>query len=155
MGHDGAVTTLLEIMAAYFQEQQWTFEQATDRPLLRLPFDHRGEGWTCYAEAREAQHRVIFYAVPPVTVPEHRRAAAAELIARANFGVTIGNLELDFADGEVRCKTSLDVTGDRLSPALMHSLVLANLKVMHHYLPAVKAVIAGATPADTIARAGG
>lgn len=149
------VGTLLETMAAYFEAQQWTFEQATDRPLLRMPFDHKGEPWTCYAEAREVQHRVIFYAVPPVTVPEPRRAAMAELVARANFGVTIGNLELDMNDGEVRCKTSLDVTGDRLTPALMHSLVLANLKVMHHYLPSVKAVIAGALPIDAIARAGG
>jgi hypothetical protein len=142
-------------MAAYFREQQWTVEQATDRPLLRMPFDHKGEPWTCYAEAREAQHRVIFYAVPPVTVPEPKRAAMAELIARANYGVTIGNLELDMSDGEVRCKTSLDVTGDRLSHPLLHSLVLANLKVMHHYLPAIRAVLAGATPADAIARAGG
>ena len=44
-------------------------EAATDRPVLRLPFEHAGEQWTCYCEVREAQHRVVFYTVPAVTVP--------------------------------------------------------------------------------------
>ena len=35
------------------------------------------------------------------------RVAAAEFEPRANFGLDIGNLELDMTDGEVRYKSSL------------------------------------------------
>lgn len=147
--------TNFELVVAYFQEQKWAFEQAAERTVLRLPFEHKGQQWVCYADVREEQRRVLFYVVAPVTVPEPRRSAMAELVARANFGLAIGNLELDFADGEVRCKTSIDVTGDRLSTPLFHQLVVTNLKVMRHYLPAVQAVLAGLTPFDAIARAGG
>ncbi|HVV87848.1 MAG TPA: YbjN domain-containing protein [Kofleriaceae bacterium] len=145
----------LELVADYFKQQKWTFEAAEDRPVLRLPFEHKGEVWTCYAEVREEQQRVIFYTVPPLTVPEPQRRAMAELITRANFGLAVGNFELDFTDGELRCKTSIDVTGDRLSHALLHQLVVANLRLVRHYLPAVRALLAGATPFDAINRAGG
>lgn len=153
--HNDHVPTLFEIVTDYFQQQRWTFEAATDRPVLRLPFEHGGQTWTCYAEVREQQQRFLFYTVPPVTVPEAARRAMSELVTRANFGIPIGNLELDLADGELRCKTSIDVTGDRLSHPLIHQLVLTNLKIVRIYLPAVRAVLAGAAPADAIAQAGG
>ncbi len=49
--------------------------------------------------------------------------AVAEFITRANFGIVIGNFEIDFSDGEIRYKTSIDVEGDRPSFALIKRLV--------------------------------
>jgi hypothetical protein len=147
--------SLLELVTAYFREQKWTFEQAADRPVLRLPLQKGAETWVCYAEVNEERHRVVFYVVAPMTVPDADRRAVVELITRANYGLAIGNFELDYADGELRYKTSIDVSGDRLSQALLHQLVLTGVKVMNHYLPAVKAVLAGAAPAEAIIRAGG
>ena len=149
------MNTILELMHAYFRDQKWTFELAEDRPVLRLPLQRGNQTWICYAEAHEERHRAVFYVVAPVTVPTDRRLAIAELITRANYGLAIGNFELDFADGELRYKTSIDVSGDRLSTALLHQLVLTAVKVMNHYLPTVMAVLAGAAPAEAIHRAGG
>lgn len=146
---------LIDNAAEYFRQQKWTIEAASDRPVLRLPFEHQGEVWMCYAEAREEQNRVIFYTVLPVNVPDAQRRTMAELITRANYGLAVGNFELDFGDGELRCKTSIDVSGDRLSHALLHQLVVINLRLVRHYLPAVRGVLAGATPFDAITRAGG
>jgi hypothetical protein len=149
------VATILETMTAYFRDQQWTFEQAADRPVLRLPLQKGNQTWSCYAEAHEERHRFVFYVVAPVTVPPARVPAIAELITRANYGLAIGNFELDYADGELRYKTSIDVTGDRLTQPLLHQLVLTNVRVMNHYLPAIAAVLAGTAPADALHRAGG
>lgn len=49
--------------------------------------------------------------------------AVAEFIARGNFGIVIGNFEIDFSDGEIPYKTSIDVKGDRPSFALIKRLV--------------------------------
>jgi len=46
-----------------------------------------------------------------------KRGAVAEFINRANYGIIIGNFEMDFADGEIRYKTSIDVQGDKLTSA--------------------------------------
>ncbi len=69
-----------------------------------------------------------------------RRAALAEFVTRANFGLVVGNFEMDMDDGEVRYKTSIDVEGDRLSTALLHQLVRVNLEMMDKYLPGLYAV---------------
>ena len=55
--------------------------------------------------------------------------------------MVIGNFELDFSDGEIRYKTSLDVEGDRLSNALIKQTVYLNVLTMDKYLPALVAVI--------------
>jgi len=42
-----------------------------------------------------------------------------KFLTRANYGMMIGNFEMDFTDGEIRYKTSIDVEGDKLSSALI------------------------------------
>jgi hypothetical protein len=72
-------------------------------------------------------------------------------LTRANFGLNIGNFEMDFSDGEIRYKTSIDVTHDRLTHGLIDPLVEASLVAMDDYLPGIKSVIAGeATPHEAI-----
>ena len=51
----------------------------------------------------------------------------AQFLTPANYGTLIGNFELDFKDGEIRYKTSIDVEGDRLTPALIKRLVYSTL----------------------------
>jgi hypothetical protein len=50
---------------------------------------------------------------------------------------------MDFADGEIRYKTSIDVEGSHLDSALIGQLVYANVQVMNTYLPCIMAVIDG------------
>jgi len=65
----------------------------------------------------------------------------------------IGNFELDFADGEIRYKTSIDVKGDFLSFELIKQLVYANVTMMDEYLPGIISVIDGdVLPKDAIAQ---
>jgi hypothetical protein len=108
--------------------------------------------WCVFARTLEAEQEVAIYSSSPVEVAPERRQAMSELVTRANFGLVIGNFELDLADGELRFKTSIDVEGDRLSEALVRNLVFANLAVTRRYLPAVLAVSRfGADPAAAVA----
>lgn len=79
--------------------------------------------------------------------------AIGKFINRANYSIIIGNFELNFADGEIRYKTSIDVEGDRLTSALIKRLVYANVTMMDEYLPGIKSVIEGdVSPVDAIAQ---
>ncbi len=65
--------------------------------------------------------------------------------------MTISNFELDFNDGEIRYKTSIDVEGDRLTSALIQRLVYTNVAMMDEYLPGIKAIIeTGISPEEAI-----
>ncbi|MFB2892901.1 YbjN domain-containing protein [Aerosakkonemataceae cyanobacterium BLCC-F50] len=130
-------------MVNFFQEDEWPFYQIEGQPVLQMLFQGDNGKWTCFARAREPQQQMVFYSIFPVNVPENKRLAVAEFITRANYGMIIGNFELDFTDGEIRYKTSIDVEGDRLSFALIKRLVYANVTMMDEYLPGIMSVIYG------------
>jgi hypothetical protein len=63
----------------------------------------------------------------------------------------IGNFELDYNDGEIRYKTSLDVEETPLTDALVRHLVYANVLTMDKYFPGLMRVLyAGIDPAIAI-----
>ncbi len=142
---------IFNTMVAFFEEDEWDFHWLEDRPVLSMNFSGKNGKWTCYAQAREEQEQFVFYSVCPINVPDSRRGKVAEFLTRANYGMIIGNFEMDYNDGEVRYKTSIDVEGDSLSHALMKQMVYANVIIMDRYLPGILSMIYGEqTPLDTI-----
>src|SRR5262249_47600370 len=88
----------------------------------------------------------------PSNVPEEKRVEIAEFITRANYGLVIGNFEMDYNDGEVRYKTSVDVEGGELTPKMIENLMRANLMTMDRYFAGVMGVLYGdRDPAEAIA----
>ncbi|MEG4633670.1 YbjN domain-containing protein [Microcoleus sp. AR_TQ3_B6] len=142
-----------EEIVNFFEEDGWPFVQIEGEPLLQMVFQGENGKWTCYAKARDDQEQFIFYSVCPVNTPDSKRLAVAEFLTRANSGMIIGNFEMDFEDGEIRYKTSIDVEDDSLSSGLIKRLVYANVMMMDAYLPGMMSVIYGdVTPVDAIAQ---
>lgn len=144
---------IFEEMVNFFKADDWPFVQIEGQPVLQIVFQGENGKWTCYASTRVKQQQFIFYSLCSVNAPEDKRLAVAEFLTRANSGMVIGNFELDFADGEIRYKTSIDVEGDRLSYAIIRRLVYANVTMMDRYLPGIMSVIYGDISAvDAIAQ---
>jgi hypothetical protein len=142
-----------EEIVNFFEEDGWPFVQIEGEPLLQMVFQGENGKWTCYAKARDDQEQFVFYSVCPLNTPDSKRLAVAEFLTRANSGMIIGNFEMDFEDGEIRYKTSIDVEDDSLSCALIKRLVYANVMMMDAYLPGIMSVIYGdVTPVDAIAQ---
>lgn len=65
----------------------------------------------------------------------------------------IGNFEMDFADGEIRYKTSIDLEDANLTFSQIKRLVYTNVTIMDEYLPGIRSVIDGDAEAkDAIAQ---
>jgi len=144
---------IFEAIINFFTEDDWAYTKIQGEPTLRLAFQGQNGKWTCYAKAREQQQQFVFYSICPVKVPETKNLAIAEFIARANFGMIIGNFELDFTDGEIRYKTSIDVEGANLTFPQIKRLVYANVMMMDQYLPGIMSVIdSDVEPKDAIAQ---
>jgi hypothetical protein len=144
---------ILEEMVNFFKQDDWSFYQIKGQPVLQMGFQGKNGQWTCYARARENEQQFVFYSICPVTVPKSKRRGLGEFIARANYGMIIGNFELDFAEGEVAYKTSIDVEGSTLTFPQMKRLVDTNVTMMDQYLPGIKSVIQGdASPEEAIAQ---
>ena len=142
--------SILETVAEYFTSEGWSFSRLDGQPVLQVKFQAGDLEWLCYAQAREDQGQLIFYSVSPANPPEELRPAMAEFLTRVNFGLFAGNFEMDYADGEVRCKTSIDVSGDRLTAPLIRGVVDPNLHLMRTYLPGIEKVIDGEESVEAI-----
>lgn len=142
---------ILSTALDYFRERGWPIGKHEDLPILRFEYEGENGRWLCFVRAREDAGQLVVLCIVPDRVPVERRNAIAEFITRANFGLNIGCFEMDFEDGELRYRTSLDIGQGRLSKDLVHPLVMAALVAMDDHLPGIKAVIqGGATPAEAV-----
>jgi hypothetical protein len=132
----------------FFNREYWQFEESSDEPSLLLAFRGENGEWNCYARLIEEDKQFLFHSILPIQVPENKRTDVAEFIARANFGMAIGNFELDFSDGEINYKTSIDFEGSQLNFDLIRSLVYTNVMMMDEYLPGIMWVIQGEMEAE-------
>jgi hypothetical protein len=139
MGEQQIFNTLIE----FFEEDEWDFQWVEGMSVLSMGFSGKNGKWVCYAQAREKQQQFVFYSVMPVNVPDDKRPAISEFITRANYGMVIGNFEMDFEDGEIRYKTSIDVEGAALLPPLIRQMVYANVIITDRYLPGLMSVLYG------------
>lgn len=148
------VTPLLEQVINYLQFEGWSYLRTEEQAALQLAYQGENGTWTCFARAYETEHQLVFYSVCPVRVPESRRANLAEFLTLANYGMIVGNFELDLADGEVRYKTYLDATEGPLVQTAIRRSIAPNVQMMDRYLPSILAVITGdLSPLDAIALA--
>jgi hypothetical protein len=136
----------------FFIKDDWHFSKIQGDSVLQTAFQCQNGKGNCYAKARE-EDQFVFYSICPVNAPENKRTAIAEFITRANYGTIIGNFELDYDDGEIRYKTSIDVEGSNLTFDLIKQLVYTNVTMMNEYLPGILSVIEGdVEPKDAIAQ---
>ncbi len=134
--------SLFQTVVNFFTQDDWSFIRIQGDSALRLFYEGKNGKWNCYTQAREAQQQFLFYSICPLQISEATRMAIAEFITRANYGLIIGNFELDFSDGEVRYKTAIDVEEDEeLSRETIKKLVYTNVATMDTYLPGIIDVI--------------
>jgi hypothetical protein len=141
---------IMEAVRAFFDADDWRYEMResslTESGLLVSGFtSENGRTWRLYAYANDEDGLLSFYSYLEQPVPEEKRLVVAELLTRANSGIIIGNFELDFSDGQVRFKTSIDLseTTDSLTQTQVGHLVWRNVLVVDRWYPAIMAVLHG------------
>lgn len=138
-------------MITFFSEDDWPFSKLQGSDTLRLAFQGENRQWDCYAIARDEQAQFIFYSMCSLKVTEEKRPAIAEFTARANFGLVPANFEFDFESGEIRLKSSLDVTHLDISSSAIEQIVYTNVTLMDRYLPGIVSILEqDANPKDAI-----
>ena len=144
---------IYESVLAFLQEDQWRYEEIPGESAIRLSFTGQNARYDCFGRVNEAHEVFVFYSIITVRVPETQRLLVAELLARINYGLNIGNFELDMNDGEIRYKTSIDVEGGDLTPRMVETLIAVNISTTDRYFPSFADVMyAGVAPMEAVAR---
>ena len=140
-----------QALGEFLEADGWHPQAIAENHVYRSMFIGDNGEVTCFAQVRPDLQQFIFYVVMPMRVPAEMRVPMAEFLTRANYGLRIGNFEMDFDDGEVRYKSSVDFEGISLSPLLMRNTIYPAVQTMDRYLPGIlKVIYGGSSPESAI-----
>jgi len=88
---------------------------------------------------------------PVLAKDKKMRPAAAEFVARANYGMVIGNFEFDMRDGEVRYHVGHLIVDGHLEEDTIGHLISTALYTADRYFPSfMQLLFGGLTPGDAV-----
>jgi hypothetical protein len=145
-----------ETLEAFLQNDGWFPSPIDGTTAYRCGFSGTNAKFRVIAQINVELEQLYLYAVAEVNVPEDARLNVAEFITRANYGMRIGNFEMDFSDGEIRYKSALDFEGDTLTDRLIYNALYPAVSTVDRYFPALMRVaFGGAEATEAIAEVEG
>lgn len=126
-------------MVALLKKDNWQFK-IQDETHIAIGFKGQNgmyNGWFVLQDDRLA----LYFSIP-FFIPENRRDEMCEFITRANYGLYVGNFEMDLNDGELRFKTSMPWLEKELpSDEMLNTLIGVNVRTLDRYFPGISAVV--------------
>jgi hypothetical protein len=123
---------MMGTVQSFFQANGWQFISETDASSIIATCQGENGNWRMVVNTEE--EFCLVYSTFPHLIPPQKRAAFMEFLTRANYELPIGNFEFDLDKGEVRFKTSVEVSAQELTFAIVERLVNANVYSMDSHL---------------------
>ena len=141
-----------DVIEDWLKEEDWKYEVLDDGSVIKTGLSGLDCMWgkvqlLCFLK----DDHVTCYAIAPINVPENSRAAVAEALTRANYGLDRGNYEMDFSDGEVRFKSQVseaDLEADPKEATML--LIFLGISMIQRYGDAIMKVMLGTNPKEAI-----
>jgi len=145
---------IFDAVIEHLDQRRLRYEKVEGHDSINISFGGTGGSLRCRLLVEEDRGLVQFWAYLPLFAPPERRQAVAEFLARANYGLRLGNFELDFNDGELRYKTSAWPGDGPFIPDQAEPLIRAAVSTANRYVPALaKVIFANMSPKQAVAGA--
>lgn len=146
--------TILDSVVEFLEADGWPIHPVENQPAYSMTFQGEQGTWFCVAQANEEDRQFVFYSACPVEASPEVYTSVAELLTRINNILLTGNFEMNYLNGNVRFRTSIEMPGHELGAFLVQRIVYANVITMDTYLPALLNVIQnGVSPLEAISNA--
>ena len=138
------MAALVDLVKQYFDENEWEYEQSPEHEGTFLSGVETDNGeFDVVILADDDMRQVVCFCAYPDEVPEDRLRDVAEYVARVNNTTVFGMYDLDFDDGAVRVRTSLNIADMAPTPAFIAMLVQGTISTADVYYPGLQMVIDG------------
>jgi len=145
------VGPIIDTVHEWLVKDDWNFERDPERSLIKTGVKAKNASYRLFFDAKEEEQQLIIYIVCPNSIPMDKLLEGAEFVTRANYGLRIGNFEMDMSDGEVRYKVSVDVEGGKLGPTMVENMVDIGVGTIDKYFPGLMTMLySGKSPEDAI-----
>jgi hypothetical protein len=133
---------IFDAVTQFFITDKWTVNQVEDKPVFSTLHTGENGSYRCFAEAWDNKGEMfIFYSYIGSKIPLKKIQIGSEFINRANYGLNLGNFEIDFSDGEIRYKTSIKMADGELTYKMIGQLIWGNLNTVDQYAPGIMSII--------------
>ena len=134
----------LEAAEALFRHLGWNAKTLQDYPVITCAVAVPNGTLDVFCHVHTELERILFYVrAQGLEFPAVRLPALAEFLTRANYGLPLGNFELDWDDMEINCKSGVQLPAACLTVDLLQSYLLSAVETCNHYLPGLRAVADG------------
>jgi hypothetical protein len=152
MDDQNHVQPMLDTVIEQLEQRHFRFAQYRDTPAVMFPYYSSTAIHTCIVDILPDRPFLRCFLHICCRAPEERRPAAAELITRINYGLRLGNFEMDFADGEIRYRAGIDVAGGELTAEMVDAVIGATVGTVDRYFPAIMSFLwSDMAPEDAVA----
>lgn len=137
-----------EAIEQFLDEDDWNYEPMDENGVFRMGvnMDCKLKSARVYINVHAESFAVI--SVPPIAADDESKERAAEFITRANYGMNIGNFEMDFNDGEIRFKTAVLCSDTIPTYDQVKDCIYLNVITLERYCDAMTMVIYGMMTPD-------
>ncbi len=139
--------SLFDTIVGYFERDSWNYRRLPGHEALEMGVAGEKGSYRLVVVVDGDRSIVRFLTFLEGKVPETRRREVMEYLTRANYGLLLGNFELDLGDGEVRFKCSSDVEGVGMSYDQYQSTLYVSVAMMDRYYPGLQKVVQGSADA--------
>ena len=134
---------LMDVAITCFNDNNWKFRKSDRAGVLQFCIGGKNANFEGAIVNEEDNEEIHVFVQAPNKAPESRRLAVADFLARANYGMKFGALEMDYSDGEVRFKMSAILRKGQLSPQMVHAMIGISFTTIDHLYPALMGVCFG------------
>jgi hypothetical protein len=139
---------LLEKFTMFFDHEELKYRVDEEKSVITSGFSGKHGEYRVLCRTIEDKDLLTCYTYYPCHVQEEKRDRAAEFLTRANYGMRLGNFEMDFSDGEVRYKTCIDVEDIEINLTFVKNFILPNIITADRYFPGMMKLLYGGVTAE-------
>jgi len=140
---DTYMPTPIEVVQEAFSDNEWEFTPDPEHSGLKSRFDGDYGEIAFAIRAKGGENLCITSSTCPLRCPADRRKQLCEVLNHINYGLMLGNFEMDHRSGRIHFRTAAPFSDERLDKEVVAALVRCNLGVVNEFLPFIMSVAYG------------
>ncbi|MFG6332067.1 MAG: YbjN domain-containing protein [Lachnospiraceae bacterium] len=142
---------IANLIISYLEKEDFHYDYDKDTGVIRTNVSISGKLQKLRYVFTVYESDFDTYAIINLNADEEQRPAVAEFLTRANYGLKLGNFEMDYRDGEVRYKCAVDCDECMPSEKVVQNTIYIPYNMFKRYGDGLLAVMFGLkSAADSI-----
>lgn len=149
---DNYSPSIRDAIEDFFERDDWKYDPMDEHGIFRTGVSLNGKCKSARVFINVREDSFLVHSVPSFGADQDTLHEVAEFITRANYGMSYGNFEFDYSDGEVRFKTSVYCGDSTPTFDQVAQAIYVNCSTLDDYCDGIMKVAFGMmTPEEAIA----